>query len=123
MPLKMIRLELARTKEFPQGSPDRGYEFVAPLTEDGHLDRDGWAAHRDACTVHRFWPGEDDERGRLVHRGSAWYFHYDGMEAGEDEPIFKFDRQTFNPGDYVSVTEHDEVQRPFRVVSVRPAAG
>jgi hypothetical protein len=28
--LNFIRLELARTPEFPQGSPDHRYEFVAP---------------------------------------------------------------------------------------------
>ena len=28
---KRIRLNLARSKEFPQGSSKHGYEFVAPL--------------------------------------------------------------------------------------------
>jgi hypothetical protein len=28
---KRIRLELARSKEFPEGSATHGYEFVAPL--------------------------------------------------------------------------------------------
>lgn len=118
MSLKKIRLELARTHEFPLGTSDRGYEFVAPLDADGHLDRDGWHVHRDHCTVRRFWAGEPDERGRLVHRGGGWYFHYDGMDAGDDEPIFKFDRHTFKTGEYVSVTEHDGEQRPFKVVDV-----
>jgi hypothetical protein len=31
MTLRSIRLELARTAEFPEGSAERGYEFVAPL--------------------------------------------------------------------------------------------
>ena len=35
-----IRLELARNAEFPEGSRAHGYEFIAPLGEDGHLDRD-----------------------------------------------------------------------------------
>lgn len=118
MALKKIRLELARTHEFPEGAADRGYEFVAPLTADGHLDKDGWHEAREQCLVRRFWAGDPDERGRLVHRGSAWYFHYDGVEAEDDEPIFRFDRHTFKQGDYVSVTEHDGEQRPFKVVSV-----
>ena len=120
MTLKKIRLELARTREFPEGSPDRGYEFTAPLTADGHLDREAWHKVRDRCTVRRFWAAEEEERGHLIHRGNGWVFHYEGMEAEEDEPIFKFDRHTFNDGDYLSVTEHDGVQRPFKVVSVRP---
>lgn len=122
MPLKKIRLELARCAEFPQGAADRGYEFVAPLTADGHLEREGWQAHKDRCTVRRFWAAEPEEKGHLVHRGNSWSFHYEGMEAGDDEPIFKFDRHTFTEGEYVSVTEHDEVQRPFKVVSVKPVA-
>ena len=31
MALKNIRLELARAEEFPAGSAEHGYEFVAPL--------------------------------------------------------------------------------------------
>jgi len=120
MSLTRIRLELARCAEFPQGATDRGYEFVAPLTADGHLDLDAWHDVRERCTVRRFWAAEPEERGHLVHRGRGWLFHYEGMEDGDDEPIFKFDRHTFREGDYLSVTEHDEVQRPFRVVSAKP---
>ena len=36
MPMKRIRLELARDHEFPEGSRDRG-EFPAPLDRDGNL--------------------------------------------------------------------------------------
>ena len=35
---KRIRLNLARSKEFPQGSSRHGYEFVAPLDAQGHID-------------------------------------------------------------------------------------
>ncbi|WP_119678985.1 hypothetical protein [Indioceanicola profundi] len=121
MPLKMIRLELARTEEeFPQGANDRGYEFVAPLTDDGHLDQEGWNSGKDRCTVRRFWAAEPEEHGRLINQGGKWYFHYDGLEAGEDEPIFRFEGHTFIEGEYMSVTEHDGVQRPFKIVSIAP---
>lgn len=119
MPLKKIRLELARTADHPQGSAEHGYEFVAPLTPDGQFDPDGWRAHREACKVHRFWRGEDDRQGRLVHRGRAWLFDYDAEDTEDDEPIFRFDRHSFVPGEYVAITEHDGVQRPFRIVWVR----
>jgi len=36
--LKRIRLNLARSKEFPNGSARHGYEFVAPLDDTGHID-------------------------------------------------------------------------------------
>ena len=35
---KRIRLNLARSKEFPQGSTKHGYEFVAPLDGNSHID-------------------------------------------------------------------------------------
>src|SRR5665811_2114752 len=39
---KRIRLNLARSKEFPQGSERHGYEFVAPLDDKGHIDVKLW---------------------------------------------------------------------------------
>ncbi|MGQ9371387.1 hypothetical protein [Azospirillum sp. A39] len=119
MPLKKIRLELARTPEHPEGSAEHGYEFVAPLSADGHIDLEEWRRTRERCTVHRFWRGEDAMDGRLAHRGTRWFFHYGEEEDEADEPIFRFDRHTFNAGDYVSITEHDGEQRTFRVASVR----
>jgi len=120
--LMKIRLELARSAEQPEGSRAFGYAFIAPLTGDGHLDLEGWRRGRAACRVHRFWRGEDDQYGRLVHDGGErWAFHYDGTEPDEDEPIFRFDRHRFVPGEYVSITEHDGVERTFLVVEVIPA--
>ena len=37
MNLNKIRLELARDHDFPDGSRERGYEFTAPLGEDGRM--------------------------------------------------------------------------------------
>lgn len=121
MALSTIRLELARTKDHPEGSPAHGYEFTAPLDAEGHLDREAWREYRQVCTVRRFWRGEDDEVGLLLHgRGNRWVFSYAPGEE-DDEPIFRFDSHVFRPGEYLSITEHDGVTRPFRVVSVRPA--
>lgn len=119
MALKRIRLELARTPDHPNGSPEMGYEFVAPIDDSGQFDAEEWKRSRKDCTVRRFWPQEDDEIGHLVHTGRRWAFHYDGMEPEDDEPIFAFDRHTVKEGEYISITEHDGVQRPFKVVSVR----
>ncbi|MBT3399881.1 MAG: hypothetical protein HOL07_05815 [Rhodospirillaceae bacterium] len=119
MTLRHIRLELGRDHDFPEGSVERGYEFAAPLTDDGHLNRDEWHDVRDQCTVRRFWHNEPDEQGHLVHRGSGWAFHYEDEPADEDEPLFKLDRHTLVEGEYVSITEHDGVLRTFRVVQVR----
>src|SRR5436309_483556 len=67
-PLKSIRLQLARSRQHPEGSPNHGYQFVAPLDAEGHIDPEGWKSHRDQCRVRRFWQGEDDQIGRLVHK-------------------------------------------------------
>src|SRR5215467_15416005 len=40
--LKRIRLNLARSKEFPTGSARHGYEFVAPLDSSGRIDPRLW---------------------------------------------------------------------------------
>ena len=119
MTLMRVRLELARDHEFPNGSRDRGYEFAAPLTDSGHLDPAEWRKHRERCRVKRFWTGEKDEIGHLVHRrGGQWAFDYDPNRSDDDEPGFKFGSHRFVPGEYVSITEHDGVQRTFRIVSV-----
>lgn len=119
MALKKIRLELARNKDFPEGSPYRGYIFKAPLNDEGELEAKEWRANRQDCTVLRFWEGEDDENGHLAHhRNGNWVFHYDNLSDDDDEPIFKFDRHHFIPGEYVSITEHDGEQLTFKVVRV-----
>ena len=98
MPLKKIILELARTPEFPNGSSNHGYEFVAPHDAAGHLQAEGWAKHKAACTVRRFWDGADDETGHLIHRRDGkWAFSYQPGDD-DDEPIFRFDTHRFVAG-------------------------
>jgi hypothetical protein len=124
MSLKTIRLELARDPDHPAGSARHGYEFTAPLDETGHLDAAEWRARRKLCAVRRFWQGEPDEHGRLVHGpGESWAFHYeDGPDADEDERGYRFNQHCFVVGEYASLRELDGELRTFRVVSVRPAA-
>lgn len=119
MTLSTIRLELARTPEFPQGSAARGYEFHAPLTRDGHIDATAFRSSREACTVRRFWPGEADRMGSLHHtRNHAWVFSYaPGTE--DDEAFHRLDRHRFAIGEYVTIREPGEVEHTFRVVSVK----
>jgi hypothetical protein len=112
--LKHIRIELARDHDFPNGSSDRGYEFVAPLSEDGHLKADEWHAQRERCRVKRFWGKEPSEVGHLVRRpGGSWAFDYDPSKSNDDEPGFKLDAHRLTPGEYVSFREHDGTTRTF----------
>lgn len=120
MALMAIRLELARTRDKPEGDVNHGYEMVAPLSADGHLDEAGWREHRQVCRVRRFAPRAQDEHGVLMRtRGGRWLISYEPGED-DDEPIFRFAEHRFVAGEYVSITEHDGTTRPFKVVSVAP---
>jgi len=117
--MKTIRLELARTPEFPNGSARHAYEFRAPLDPAGHIDVEAFRTHRKDCAVRRFWPGEPDRVGELHHtRSHAWAFSYEPGEA-DDEPIFKLDQHVFEVGNYVTIRERDGSALPFRIVSIR----
>jgi hypothetical protein len=123
---KRIRLNLARSKEFPQGSPRHGYEFVAPLDAKGHIDVAVWKQHRDHCRVRRFWEGEDDELGFLVHRPGGpeharWVFDYDQTADDDDESGYRFGAHPFRPGEYVSIRNEDGEMHTFQVATVEPA--
>jgi hypothetical protein len=122
MALSRIHLELARDADFPQGSRDHGYEFTAPLDADGKIDASVWKDNRDKCRVRRFWKGEPDEIGHLVRKpGGAWAFHYDVLgDADDDEAGYRFGDEKFVAGEYVSIMEHDDVMRTFKVILVRP---
>ena len=119
--LRRVRLELARDHEFPNGSSERGYDFIAPLDRKGHVELAAWKDLKDRCRVRRFWPGEAEEMGHVMHkRGNVWAFHYDiHGDPTHDEAGFRFDSHAFIPGEYVSIKEQDGVLRAFRVVSVR----
>jgi len=125
--LKRIRLHLARSKEFPAGSSSHGYEFVAPIDAKGHIDPELWRQHREHCRVRRFWNGEEDQVGRLLHKpGGAeharWVFDYDASRADDDEAGYRFGGHAFAPGEYVSITEDDSDVHTFRVMAVEAAA-
>jgi len=120
MSFHLIRLELGRSPEFPDGAPNRGYEIKAPLTADGHLDESAWLAAKEKCTVQRFWQGEPDMHGKLVHtRHRTWAFSY---EPGEDDdtPLHHLESHKFVPGEYVSIREQDGDTLTFAIVRVTP---
>ncbi len=120
MTLMRIRLELARSHEFSEGSTRHGYTFTLPLGKDGRLDRDAFAENPDICSVHRFWEGEGDSVGQLVRgRGAAWAFSF-RSGSDDDEAIHRLADHVFRPGEYLSVREHDGRILTFRIVDVRP---
>ena len=118
MALKLIRLELARAKDFPEGSANHGYEFVAPVAPDGCLDAIEWRRMKNRCSVLRFWGDEDAQEGFLRHVGNGWRFDYNEHDGTDSEPFFRLDKHVIEPGTYVTISEHDGVQRPFKIVQV-----
>jgi hypothetical protein len=124
---KRIRLNLARSKEFPQGSTRHGYEFVAPLDANSHIDVEQWKRDRAHCRVRRFWDGEEDQVGLVVHKPGGpehgrWVFDYDQTAEEDDESGYRFGAHAFRPGEYVSIRDEDGEMHTFQVVSVEAAA-
>src|SRR5436190_9795219 len=118
--LKRIRLNLARSKEFPLGSPTHGYEFVAPLNPQDRIDAGLWREYREHCGVRRFWGDEAEQIGRLVHKpGGAeharWLFDYDETADDDDEAGYRFADHAFRPGEYVSIRDADGALHTFQV--------
>jgi hypothetical protein len=122
MTLSKVRLVLARDPEFPEGSATHGYEFLAPLDAKGHIKVKAWHDVKQKCRVKRFWGEEPDEIGHLVRKpGGSWAFHYDiHGDIDDDEAGYRFGDHAFKPGEYVSIREHDEELRTFRITSVVP---
>jgi hypothetical protein len=122
--LKRIRLNLARSKEFPEGSARHGYELVAPLDQAGHIDAALWRENRDRCRVRRFW-GDQETAGHLVHHGrgrdhDSWVIDYDRTQTGDDEAGYRLGQHAFLPGEYVSIAHPSGGLDTFKVVSVEP---
>ena len=90
--LYRITLHLARSQPFPDGSNRHGYEIVAPLDAEGHLDPIEWKSRRRSCRVRRFWAGEPAKHGLLIHRpggvgGATWLIDYDDSRDIDDEAV------------------------------------
>jgi hypothetical protein len=115
----LVRLELGRTPDFPEGSASRAYVLRLPLNEDALIDGIALAQNPGLATVRRFWPSEPDERGYIVRKGRGWAFSY-AMGEDDDEDVFHLQSHPLRVGEYVTITEHNGQQYPFRVVSSQP---
>jgi hypothetical protein len=114
---KSIRLELARTPEFPHGSPSRAYLLRLPLLESGAIDEGALREDPAHATVRRFWPNQKDMIGYVVRALNGWAF---GTEPGKaDEGAIFLDAHPLSEGQDVTVIEPDGRRLPFRVASLR----
>jgi len=119
MSLTRVRLEAARSPNFPEGSKSHGYELVAPLTDDGRIDTSEWSKLKDKCRVTRFWGDATDVEGSLRYVAHGWCFQYE-TDGADDEPFPNLDVPALSAGAFVSITEGDGIQRPFRVLMMVP---
>ena len=120
--LTQVVLRLARNPGFPVGDDSQGYVISAPLDQEGRLSVTEWQKVRDECTVIRFKPGlERDADGKLTHRGSNWYFHYDEPQEGDDEPVYRLGDHSLALGSYVTIHESDGRNLTYRVSEHVPA--
>lgn len=115
---RLIRLELAREPEHPEGSRSFGYLLCVPLNVDGKIDITHWNEFRDFYRVLKFLPNQTNEIGHLVNRpDGSWALHYDIAGDNEDEAGFHFADEHFVPGEYVSIREGKKT-RVYKVSTV-----
>lgn len=120
----LVTLHLARTAAYPEGHSGCGYEIHAPLDARLHLDAKAWRRNRRRCRVRRFWTGEADRYGWLVHRaggagGATWCIDYDDTGSADNEPGYRLDGHRFAAGDYISIKGADGQLLPYRVAALR----
>lgn len=114
---KSIRLELARTSEFPEGSASRAYLLRLPLDEQGLIDECELKRSPALATVHRYWPSERDLSGYVIRTPKGWAISYEPGEE-DDETVFHLETHPIRVGEYITLTEPDGRQLPFRVSSL-----
>ena len=113
-----IRLELARTPDFPEGSASRAYLLRLPLDEDGLIDETARSAAPARATVHRFWPNEPDLSGYVIRTPQGWALSY-AIGEEDDETVFHLESHPIRVGEYLTLTEPDGRRLPFRVADLK----
>ena len=125
---KRIRLNLARSKEFPQ----RLEPSTATSSSHRSTPRDistprcgGRIATIAACAASG--RARTTRSASVVHKpGGAehgrWVFDYDADRGDDDESGYRFGAHAFRPGEYVSIRDDEGEMHTFQVASVEPAA-
>jgi hypothetical protein len=115
---KYVRLELARTRDFPHGSASRSYLLRLPIGEDGLIDEREVLAAPDQATVRRHWPSQPDRIGHVVQTPTGWAFSYEEGEEN-DGTVCHLDPRPIRCGEHITLTEPDGRRLAFRVATLR----
>ena len=113
-----IRLELARTPDYPEGSASRAYLLRLPLDENGLIDEPALRTSPARATVHRFWPNEPDLSGYVIRTPRGWALSYE-IGEDDDEAVFHLESHPIRIGEYLTLTEPDGQRLPFRVADLK----
>lgn len=108
-----IRLELARTPAFPNGSAARSYVMRLPIGPDGRIDEQEYRHHPEYATVRRFWPNEPDRHGHLLRTAEGWTLSYAPHEAP-----FRMEATMIRSGSHLMLIEPDGQALPFEVKAI-----
>lgn len=114
-----IRLELARTADFPEGSASRCYLLRLPLGRNGLIDESAMKSAPERATVRRFWPNQPDLSGYMLRTANGWALSYRPGED-DDECVFHLENHPIRLGEYITLTEPNGEKLPFRVASLVP---
>ena len=68
MTWKTIRLELARTPEFPERSAAHVYVLRLPIDDNGYIERSVMKHPAESPMVHRMWPDQPDRNGVVIRQ-------------------------------------------------------
>jgi len=113
---KSVRLELARSPEFPRGSASRAFLLRLPLCNDGWIDCEAINLNESQATVRRFWASEPDSLGKIVRSDGEW-----SLRFGSDTSAgFRMPDDKLVVDQAISIQGPDGVELPFRVISIAP---
>jgi len=115
----IVKLELARTDEYPSGSANHSYLIRVPLDENEIIDETARAIDPGRATIRRFWPNEPEQSGYVLKANNGWAFSY-AVGEEDDENLFHLESHPIKQGEYLTVTEPNGDRLPYRIVAVSP---
>lgn len=116
MTWKTIRIQLARSPRYPDGSAAHAYVLRLPIDDNGMVETKSLRDAAQHPTVRRFWPHQPDQAGVVIKQGRRWTFSY-RPGAEDDEAIFHLEDHPIRVGEYLTITEANGDTLPFKVVS------
>ena len=117
-----VTLVLASGPGRPEGDPEMRYELDVALDPAGHLDPAAWLADPAPWPARRYWPGQGERRGEVLHDpDGGWTLRFFRTESqAPDAPISDVVgvASLMRPGEYVTIKEPDGQAYDYRIVNV-----